>query len=175
MVEGRTEDYEKLLPIYLTGNPDDNFSSSDMDSIIRRLTVVVKLHPKSKWTDDSYFNIGKAYFYKKDYESAIATFQFVSSEFKDQNAASSTSSHSSHKKKGKSKDDKNTNKYTGTVKETSEHSGFKMFKHKPIHYDDVLWLVRAHAMARNFGEANAILNYLDQDKKFPSDKKISSS
>ena len=175
VMASRKENYEKLLPIYLTGNQEDNMSGSDMDSIIRRLTVVVKLHPKSKWTDDSYFNIGKAYFYKKDYESAMATFQFVSSEFKDENAASSSPSHpsSSHKKKGKQKSqtDKNVNQYTGTVKEQSQSSGFKMLKHKPVHYTDVLWLVRATAMDKNYGEANAILNYLDQDTKFPADLK----
>ncbi len=90
VIASRKEDFEKLLPIFLVGNPDDNMNASDMDSIIRRLTVVVKLHPKSKWTDVSYFNIGKGYFYKKDYESAEATFQFVSSEFKDPNATSAT-------------------------------------------------------------------------------------
>src|SRR6266480_5015455 len=95
VIASRKEDYEKLLPIFLTGNPDDNMPGTDMDSIIKRLTVVVKLHPKSKWTDDSYFNIGKAYFYKKDYESAMATFQFVSSEFKDDNQSGS-SAPSSH-------------------------------------------------------------------------------
>lgn len=173
----RREDYEKLLPLFLTGNLEDNFPASDMDSIIKRLTVVVKLHPKSKWSDDAYFHIGKAYFYKKDYSSARATFQFVSSEFKDENASGSASSKSSsHKKKkgrgnSKTKTDKNTNQYTGTVKEQSQSSGFKMFRHKPIHYIDVLWLVRATAMDKNYGEANAILNYLDQDKKFPSDLK----
>src|SRR5436309_1277453 len=82
VLASRKDDYEKLLPIYLTGNPEDNVSSSDMDSVIKRLTIVVKLHPKSKWADDCYFNIGKAYYYKKDYCAALATFQFVSSEFK---------------------------------------------------------------------------------------------
>lgn len=177
----RKEDYDKLLPIFVLGNPQDQFSSSDMDSIIKRLTVVVKLHPKSKWLDDCYFMIGKAYFYKKDYEAAAAAFQLVSAHFTDlkQGTSASTSGHttsSSHKgKKKKSSssksEDKNVNQYTGTAKEHKESSGFLGLGHKPIHYTDVLWLARSEAMLKNFGEAQAILSYLDNDSKFPSDKK----
>jgi tetratricopeptide (TPR) repeat protein len=170
VLASRKDDFDKLLPIYLLGNPEDQFSGNDLDSIIKRLTVVVKLHPKSKWADDCYFNIGKAYYYKKDYESASAAFQFVSSEFKDTKQGTSSSSKKKKKKKSSSKD-KNVNEYTGTVKEIKESSGFKMFAHKPIHYTDVLWLARSHAMLRNFGEAQAILSYLDQDPKFPAEKK----
>src|SRR5262249_47455573 len=128
VLAARKEDYDKILPIYLVGNPEDQFSSADMDSVIKRLTVVVKLHPKSKWADDCYFNIGKAYFYKKDYESAAATFQYVSSEFKDKFQGGNTTASSSgkSKKKSASKNDKNVNEYTGTAKETRESSGFKM-------------------------------------------------
>ncbi|MFI5135434.1 MAG: tetratricopeptide repeat protein, partial [Chitinophagales bacterium] len=175
VLASRKEDYDKLLPIFMIGNPEDQFSNSDMDSIIKRLTVVVKLHPKSKWVNDCYFMIGKSYFYKKDYESAAAAFQLVSSQFNDQNQSSTASHSSSHGKKKKSSSskskDKDVNQYTGTTKETKESSGFKMLGHKPIHYTDVLWLVRSEAMLKNFGEAQAILSYLDNDSKFPVDKK----
>jgi hypothetical protein len=88
VLASRKEDYSKLLPIYLIGNPEDAAAGSDMDSLIKRLTIVAKLHPKSKWTDDAYYNIGKAYYYKKDYEASLSTFQFVSSEFKDKKSSS---------------------------------------------------------------------------------------
>lgn len=171
VLDSRKDDYDQLLPIYLLGNPDDPFSANDMDSIIKRLTVVVKLHPKSKWSDDCYFYIGKSYYYKKDYLSASAAFQYVSSEFKDTKQGAS-SSKKKKKKASSSSKDKNVNDYTGTVKETKESSGFKMFGHKPVHYTDVLWLARSHAMLNNFGEAQAILAYLEQDPKFPAEKKV---
>ena len=170
VLASRKEDYDNVLPIYLTGNPTDAFSNSDMDSIIKRLTVVVKLHPKSKWSDDCYYNIGKSYFYKKDYESASATFQYTASEFKNTTQGTSSSGKKKKKKSSSSKD-KDVNQYTGTAKETKESSGFKMLKHKPIHYTDVLWLARSTAMQKNYGEAQAILSYLDQDPKFPVEKK----
>ncbi len=181
VISVRRENYEKLLPLYLTGNPDDAFSSNDLDSVVKRLTIAVKLHPKSKWADDCYYNIGKAYYYKKDYDGAQAIFQYVSSEFKAD--AGTSNSSSSKKKKSSSKKkktaDKNVNKYTGTVKdsgkegETASSSGgaFSMLKHRPIHYTDVLWLIRAQAMTKKFGEAQAIIAYLQEDKKFPAELK----
>ncbi|HUM47253.1 MAG TPA: hypothetical protein PLD84_10005, partial [Chitinophagales bacterium] len=101
LLAGKKDDYTKLLPIYDIGNPEDPAVGGEMDSVIKRLTIVVKLHPKSKWADDCYFNIGKGYYYKKNYEAALATFQFVSSEFKDTNPASSASSSKKKKRSGK--------------------------------------------------------------------------
>jgi tetratricopeptide (TPR) repeat protein len=172
VLASRKEDYDQLLPIFMLGNPEDQFSGADMDSVIKKLTVVVKLHPKSKWADDCYFNIGKSYLYKKDYESASATFQYVSSEFKEgQPGSSSGKSGKKKKKKSSAQKDKNVNQYTGTAKDVKQGSGFKMLKHRPVHYQDVLWLVRSQAMMKNYGEALAILNYLESDAKFPAEYK----
>jgi hypothetical protein len=86
------DDFEKLIKLFILMEMRTiPAEGSEMDSIIKRLTVVVKLHPKSKWTGDCYFDIGKAYYYKKDYEAALATFQYVSSEFKDHKATSASS------------------------------------------------------------------------------------
>lgn len=41
------------------------------------------MHKKSKWVDDSYFLIGKSSFYKRNYEDALTTFQYIVSEYSD--------------------------------------------------------------------------------------------
>nr|MBA2421697.1 hypothetical protein [Chitinophagales bacterium] len=174
VLASRKEDYSKLLPIYLIGNPEDAAAGSDMDSLIKRLTIVAKLHPKSKWTDDAYYNIGKAYYYKKDYEASLSTFQFVSSEFKDKKSSSPSSVSSKKKKHRKpmSRAEKEKEQAQAEVKANDQNSSvLGSLKHKPIRNMDLLWLVRAFADLRNFSDAQAILSYL-KEGKFPKDMRV---
>lgn len=169
-------DYAKLLPIYEIGNADDAAQGSEMDSVIKRLTVVVKLHPKSKWADDCYFNIGKAYYYKKNYEAALATFQYVSSEFKD-NSKTSTSSSAPKKKKKKHRGKPMTKsqrealraKEEAKAEAGKEGSTLDFLKHKPVRNVDLLWMIRSHANLHHFSDAQAIIAYLEEGNKFPKD------
>lgn len=172
---GKKDDYTKLLPIYDIGNTDDPAAGSEMDSVIKRLTIVVKLHPKSKWADDCYFNIGKAYFYKKDYEAALSTFQFVSSEFKDKAPTTPSSSSSATKKKRKGKPMTKAQRDAQRAKEEAKASSDKeggaldFLKHKPIRNIDLLWMIRCYANLRKFSDANAIIAYLEEGNKFPNE------
>ena len=84
LTEATKDDYTRLLPVYPYSIKAGGASTADMDSIIRQLTIVTKLHPKSKWVDDCYFYIGKAYYFKGDYESSLLTFQYIAANFKDQ-------------------------------------------------------------------------------------------
>ena len=180
------DDYTKLLPIYPIGNVDDPAAGGEMDSIIKRLTVVVKLHPKSKWADDCYYNIGKAYYYKKNYEAALATFQYVSSEFKDPSNPSSSSSSSSptsssHKKKkhhgkpmtkAEREKEKEKEEAKATAKSEKEKKPlFDFLKHKPVRNDDLLWMVRTYSNMKRYSDANAIIDFVEQDKQFPASMK----
>lgn len=164
VIQNRKDDFEKLLPLYLTGNPDDGFSANDMDSIIRRLTLVIKLRNSKKWNDDAYFNIGKAYYYKKDYPAALAAFQYVS-------ARIGRPDRSKKETTGKKKD-KHVNPFTGTVQEPSKGKNLlNHITHQPVYYTNLLWLIRTHAVLGNYGEALAIIALLDDDPAFPAERR----
>nr|WP_142601006.1 tetratricopeptide repeat protein [Solitalea koreensis] len=78
--------YGALLPIIIL--PDENATQSlgtPMDEIIKKCSNVVDRHKVSKWVDDSYMMLGKAYFYKGDYFNAAQTFQYVYNTFPDKN------------------------------------------------------------------------------------------
>ena len=81
MASNLQDDYTQLLPVdkneLATGS-----SIPDLDSIIIKLSVVNKLHAKSKWADDCYLLIGESYYMKKDYESALQTFQYIVGNYK---------------------------------------------------------------------------------------------
>lgn len=83
-------DYSQLLPIFIY--PDENKSQSmypEMDKVIDKCSQVIERHSMYirkkehiKWIDDSYFLIGKARFYKHQFELAEETFLYVYQAYK---------------------------------------------------------------------------------------------
>ena len=60
-----------------------------MDKAIKKGSVVIQRHSMKirgkeycKWIDDSYLLVGKAYFYKGEFQEAIKTFTFIIEEYK---------------------------------------------------------------------------------------------
>ena len=88
--KAHTEDYTAILPIYKTGDlKKDKKAHSYMDKAIKKGSVVIQNHSIKikgkeycKWIDDNYLLVGKAYFYKGEYDEAIKTFLFIKNEYK---------------------------------------------------------------------------------------------
>lgn len=74
------EDYTKLLPFY-------NYSLSEtakgqIDSVLYKCTAGILLHDlRSDWVDQFYLLMGKAYFYRQDFDSAYQVFQYINYAF----------------------------------------------------------------------------------------------
>lgn len=87
------DDYSTVLPVYKTGNLKKSKSTHTyMDKAIQKGSVVIQKHSIKirgkeycKWIDDNYLMIGKAYFYKGEFDEAIKTFNFISEEYKKTN------------------------------------------------------------------------------------------
>ena len=83
----RVNDYNRVLPLFPT--LDDATVArvtADLDDIIKKASLPIQHRPGSDWTDDSYLLIGKARYYKKEYEDAGKTFKYVNTTSKDLNA-----------------------------------------------------------------------------------------
>lgn len=79
------DNYTKILPVFdyvAADNPQA--AASGLDEAIKKVTVVVNLHPESNWSDDCYLLAGKAQYLKKDYESAEETLLYMLKEFSPQ-------------------------------------------------------------------------------------------
>ena len=51
---------------------------TELDSVIYKATAGILLHDlRSDWVDNLYLLIGKAYYLRKDFDSASMTFQFI--------------------------------------------------------------------------------------------------
>jgi tetratricopeptide (TPR) repeat protein len=82
--------YDRILKIYKHADPQKARSIfPDMDEAIKKTSVVIKRHSmvvggkeRNKWIDDTWLLMGKAQFYKHDFFTALETFQFVASEYR---------------------------------------------------------------------------------------------
>lgn len=81
--KAHVDDFTKVLDVYPYGSDANRKSQSgQMDEVIKKASRVIAERPISKWVDDAYFMMGKAYFFKGDYFAAIETFQFLNSQYK---------------------------------------------------------------------------------------------
>lgn len=157
------DDFTKLINIPPYNFEKDGASvASNMDSVIKKSSFSTQIHdPRSKWFDNLYYLMGRAYFVKNDFDGAIATFQFIANEYKNQPT-----------KKSK-KDKKISTKDAGVSIATIEkNKGFlNKLKHKPIRNKALVWLAKSYMMAEQYSEAITLINTLEKDKNFPKNGK----
>ncbi|MGB0807040.1 MAG: tetratricopeptide repeat protein [Salibacteraceae bacterium] len=86
------DNYTKTLPVYKE-LPQENAElvAADMDIVLEKCARVITKNSirkrgkeHTKWVDDSYFLMGKAYYYKNDYTKAYKVLNQVAKKYKDQ-------------------------------------------------------------------------------------------
>jgi len=101
------DDFSKVLPLYKSSNPSTaTVANADMENAILKGSKLIQSHsitkkPKRRknrsksyikfasreefnnWIDDAYILMGKAYFYKQNFSSAIVNFNYVIRKFPD--------------------------------------------------------------------------------------------
>ena len=79
----KKDDFNEILPIFVdTDEKEAAEVGSEMDIVITKCTRVISKHDISKWIDDSYLLVGKAYFQKQEYFEAIEAFTYVYDKYK---------------------------------------------------------------------------------------------
>ena len=85
LAQRHKDDFSKYLTIYPYGSEKDAKNQRNtLEEVMKKSSKVIQHRPHSKWVDDSYFLIGQTHFFGGDYFSAIETFQFVNSNFSDE-------------------------------------------------------------------------------------------
>ncbi len=83
MREGYKDDYRTFLELYNYGSAESlKGNQGSMDEVIKQVSTMIDKHPRSKWVDDAYFLMGKAYFMKGDFIAAEDLFVFVNTNYK---------------------------------------------------------------------------------------------
>ena len=80
----RLNDYNRILPLFPTlDDATVTKLTADLDDIIKKASLPIQHQAGSAWTDDSYLIIGKARFYKKEYDEAAKTFRYINGSSED--------------------------------------------------------------------------------------------
>ena len=86
--DAHVDNYNGILDVYRFG--DESIlknNSSSVDNILKKCSKIIDKHEVSKWVDDSYFLIARAYFYKGDFYAAKEAFQYLISTYPKTNIA----------------------------------------------------------------------------------------
>jgi tetratricopeptide (TPR) repeat protein len=156
------DDYTNLLAFYPYSLESTAAQKIELDSVIYTSTAGILLHDlRNDWIDNMYMLIGKAYFFRKDFDSALMTFQFIN--------------YNLFPRKRKNDDD---DKVIGT---NSSASGYtisiaskekrnilqKIMSQPPSRNDAIIWLARTLIEKDEFGESGGLINTLQNDPNLP--------
>ena len=141
------EDYSKTLPVFKFGSKDAaQAEQNSLDEVIKKSSIVIQLHKKSKWVDDCYLLIGKANFYERNYDEAITSFQYIINKYEEGPRK---------KKKKKKKDD--------------EPGFISQLQHQPVANEAALWIVRSLVEEKKYSDAKTALAVIKGNSKFPEE------
>ncbi|MRG47232.1 tetratricopeptide repeat protein [Chitinophaga sp. SYP-B3965] len=153
----RQDNYNVFLPFYPFSVDKLSLNGSDLDSVIQKASVAVQIHdPRSKWIDDCYLLVGKAYYYKGDWQEANNTFKYINTTF----APKKKSEYSTVV--GRSEDSQ-----LSIASREKEKNWFNRFRHKSARNDAFLWQARVYLEEKKHDEAQSLLNILESDPYFP--------
>ena len=86
IIKSQQHNYDKVLKIF---PPLDssiiNSHKKGMEDCIEKAAMVIQRHENSAWVDDAYLLVGKARYYRKEFEHAIETFKYLNINSKDKN------------------------------------------------------------------------------------------
>ncbi len=158
--ESFVDDYSKLLAFY---NYSLNTTAKDknIDSVIYKCNAGILLHDlRTDWVDDMYMLLGKAYLYRKDFDSAYNVFQYLNYIYapKDDGYDIPIGSNSSNE----------DGLFTISTDERKRSLIQKVILRKPLERNATfIWLVRNYLEAGKLGQASALISILQTDPIFP--------
>lgn len=162
MQRSRKENYDSLIGLYpFDPNKDSTLMSSDMDTIVRKISVGIQIHdPRVKWSNDLYLLLGQAFYYRGNYENAAISFRYIISQ-----------DEAARKKAADAKGYNRNSKDAPSIIEDEKKSRLDFLKHKSVHNEAILWLARTYTEAHQVENAESILSLLASDTKLPNDLK----
>ncbi len=158
LYEGQKDNYEELLPVFKYGKPEDAKGiAGDMDDVIKRASFPIQLHKKSKWVDDAYFLVGKAYFFKQEYDKALESFQYLISEYDDIDKERS---------KGGKKKKKGSNKKVQEELPSMDQS-LAWLKHHKKSPEASIWIAKTLVELGRTSDAQTAISVIRGNEDFP--------
>ena len=158
--ESFVDDYSKLLPFY---NYSLNTTAADknLDSVIFKTNSGILLHDlRNDWVDDLYMLLGKAYLYRKDFDSAYYVFQYLNYIYapKDDGYDIPMGSNATNE----------DGIFTVSTNEKKRPFIQKAILRKPLERNGTfIWMIRNYLEDKKLGQAIGLISVLRNDIYFP--------
>lgn len=155
------DDYAKLLSFYPYSLENTSQQATELDSVIYKATAGILLHDlRTDWVDNMYFLIGKAYYFRKTFDTASLTFQFINynlfprAKNEDDNRIVGANSSATLTKL--------------SIADKEKRNIFKrIFSKPPSRNESLIWLARNYIESDQFGESAGLINILQEDPNLP--------
>ena len=150
------DDYTNMLAFYPYTLESTSTQKNELDSVIYTSTAGILLHDlRNDWIDNMYLLIGKAYFYRKDFDSALMTFQFIN--------------YNLFPRKRKNDDDDRIVGSNTTSIANKEKTNIlkKLTALPPSRNEAIIWLARTLIEQNEFAESGSLINTLQVDPNLP--------
>jgi tetratricopeptide (TPR) repeat protein len=157
----QVDDYSNLISFYPYSLENTASQSVELDSVIFKSTGGILLHDlRSDWVDNMYLLIGKAYYFKKVFDSAALTFQFINYNLfprekneDDSRVVGTNSSGSTTKLSIANREKRNFIK--------------RVLSMPPSRNEALIWQARTYIESNMYGEAAGLINILQEDPNLP--------
>ncbi len=154
------DDYTKLLN-FNDYSIDATAKDADMDSVFYKCNAGILLHDlRNDWVDNLYLTMGKAYFYRKNFDSAANVFQYIIHAFsprEDENYYTPVGSNTS-----------NSNGVFSISTKEDRNLWQRISSLPPSRNDAMLWQAKVYTEAGHYTEAAGMLEVLHNDPFFPA-------
>ena len=152
------DDYTQLLSFY--NYSLDETAKGQIDTIIYKVTAGILLHDlRSDWVDKLYLLMGKAYLYRKDFDSATNVFQYINYAFapKDNGYDLPIGSNAS-----------NTNGVFTIASRENKGLWKRVSSFPPSRNESFMWQARTYIEQDELVEAASLLELIRTDPNFPA-------
>ncbi|MEO6489867.1 MAG: tetratricopeptide repeat protein [Ferruginibacter sp.] len=155
------DDYSKLLSFYPYSLENTKTQQVELDSVIYKATAGILLHDlRSDWVDNMYLLIGKSYYFRKEFDSAALTFQFIN--------------YNLFPRKKKEDDSRivgdnqsQTSSIMSIANKEKRNVIQKATSMAPSRNDALIWLARTLTDQKEYGDAAGLINILMNDPNLP--------
>ena len=84
LFDNKVDNFNRIIDVFtVTDDKTKDAYMTIIESITKKCGTVITKHGTSKWIKNCYFVIGKAEFYKRDFFTAIETFEYVAEKYPD--------------------------------------------------------------------------------------------
>lgn len=158
---GTREDYSKLLPFYPFPLASTASQKQELDSVIYKCTAGILLHDlRNDWIDNLYLLIGKAYYYRQEFDSAAMTLQFIN-----YNLFPRKKGEDDNRVVGGNESASGSN--ISIASKEKQNLLQKVASLPPSRNDALIWLSRTLIEQDELGESAGLINTLQNDINLP--------